>query len=314
MTTNSLARQSTILVTIAGAITLSIESFLSLQNKSLCKTEACAVVSKYLTISESFLVSAGALYFWILALIIFFSERYPKIKYLPFFLLAPALAFDSTLIGFQIFTIQQKCILCITVAAFLVLITFLFCFSRKSFVILICFIFVWLGGFGVNKFIAMPTPQGAYYNMAFYSTGNKKLTTQNFSPQMTLIFSMNCSHCLKVIRFLANNYPTDVNIKLASIDSDHKSLSQLSLFLRQVSSDSNPFSLLGDIKEKKISTDAPISKNLKIQSKNALSFLSNLGITNIPVLVADISNKEKKVLISVDKIIPFLDKTINLHP
>jgi len=286
---------------------LSVESYLSLQNKSLCKTEACAVVSKYLTISEPLLVSLGALYFWILAFVIFFAARYSKIKYLPFFLLAPALAFDSSLIGFQIFIIQQKCILCISVAALLILIALLFCFSRKSFVILGCFVFVWLGAFGVNGFITMPTPQGAYYNMVFFSTENKTVDTKNFSPKMTLIISMNCSHCLEVIRFLSDNHPAEINIQLVAIDSDLTSLSKLSFFLRQTSESPNPFKLLANIKKDNSLTDASVNENLKIQTQNGLSFLSNLGITSIPVLISELNDKEKGILIGSDKIIPFLD-------
>jgi len=305
-------KQLSLLITVAGAAALSLESYLSLHGKSLCKTEACAIVSKYLTISEPLLICTGALYFWILALVLFFAARYPKLKYVPLFFLAPALAFDGSLIGFQVFTIQQKCILCFSVAGLLILITLLFCFSRKSFVTLICFILVWLGSFGVNNFIAIPAPQGASSNMTFFSTDHKNLTDTKFSPQITLIFSANCPHCLKVISFLADNYPADIDINLASIDSDRTSLSNLSFFIRQAPKAPNPFELLRSIKENHSNTIEPIKKGLKIKTKNGFNYLSNLGITNIPVLIVELTNKEKKILIGTEKIIPFLDNT--LHP
>jgi hypothetical protein len=46
-----LAKYLSLVVTLAGAIALSLESYLSLGNKSLCQTKACQAVGKYLVFS-----------------------------------------------------------------------------------------------------------------------------------------------------------------------------------------------------------------------------------------------------------------------
>jgi hypothetical protein len=296
-------------VTLLGAAALSLESYLSLSHKSLCRSTACEVVGRYLTIGTPILVAAGALFFWFLALVLFFAGRYPdRLKILPFILLALALAIDSSLMGFQFFTIHQTCLLCISVATLLILITILYCYSTRSFVILTCLILVWTGGFAVHKIMIMPPPQGASTNMVFFTTGKAYAPPSNDKRQMTLIVSMNCPHCLEVISFLAGRYPLDIKIKLAAIDTDPLSLAKLNLFLQQAPTSVNPFKLLREIKEDTSSNaNTQIPPTLKNQTQNGVNFLNNLGITNIPVLIFEPSPNEKKIMAGSTEIISFIE-------
>ncbi|MBV5340924.1 MAG: hypothetical protein J0665_15420 [Deltaproteobacteria bacterium] len=299
---------------LLGALALTLESFLSLSHKSLCRTEACEVVGKYLNVSESLLVAGAAVFFWLLAIILFFAGRYTdRMKNYPFYLLALALAVDSSLMGFQFFTIHQKCIFCISIAALLVVVAILYCLSVRSLVFFICVILIWAGGFGVHAIMVMPSPQGAYANMAFYSTGKARTsfmpTPQNkiLPLQMTLIMSMNCPHCLGVVSFLGD-HPLQTQIRLVSIDTDHSSLARLSSFLQQSPDASNPFKLLHEIKENNSVANTPISQELKKQTQNGANFLNNLGITRIPVLVADFPNNQKTIIVGDSEILSFLGK------
>jgi glutaredoxin-related protein len=259
-----------------------------------------------LTISESLVVAGGAVFFWFLSLILFFSGRYPdKFKNLPFYLLTLALAIDSSLIGFQFFTIQQRCLLCLTVAALLILVAIFYCIARKSFVILICFILIWLGGFGVHKIMIMPAPQGAYHNMVFYSTIAENHPVDAKVAKMTLIMSMNCPHCLDVVSYLSNNYPVATDFRLVTIDQDRNSLKKISTFMEKAAENDNPFKLLKSIKNGDVRHDQVIDENLPKKATYGLQFLNNLGITSIPVLVAESIDQDKRILVGADAIIDF---------
>ena len=122
---------------------------------------------------------------------------------------------------------------------------------------------------------------------------------------------MNCPHCLKVIDYLTKTDQNPQNMRLVSIDTDHTSQLQLSLFLKEVDSSSTPFALLRNIKEKKSIEEMPVDNDLKTKAKNSLNFLSNLGITSIPVLISEHQNDEKSIFIGTDKIISHLILTSN---
>lgn len=302
-----ITKEYPLLAALSGAVVLSIESYLSLNNKSLCKTEACDIVSQYLTISEPLLISFGTIFFWLLSLVFYFSARYPsKLKYVPYLLLAPALAFDGCLIGFQIFSIEQKCMLCISVAALLFVVTILYCLKQKTYFLIVLFSLVWLASFSVNKFLTLPPPQSAYSKMTFFSVEGMQNEDKEIKQRLTLIISLNCQHCSEVVHFLSENYAGEVNIRLATIDTDPKSLAKLSLFLEKVIAADNPFQLLGEIKESSHGADTPIRKGLKLHAQSSLNFLNNLGITEIPILLTEVEKDEKRILIGSSQIISFL--------
>ncbi len=299
-------------ICLVGAVALSVESFLTQINKSLCQTEACGVVGKYLIISEALLVSGGAIFLWLLSLAFFFAKRYPqRLCYLPLFLLAPALAFDSGLIGVQVFTIERFCLLCFVVAALLLLIALIHCLAEKAYLPLVILLLAWAGGFASHGLITMPPPQGAHANMAFYSSPPGNVSTPTKLPAITLIMSMHCPHCLDVVGHLAEEPPIGYQVKLVSIDRDPESLQQLETFLQQAPTSANPYQLLKSIKEAGVaeSSSVAVRKTLPLHTQNGFNFLANLGITSIPVLLVEASGTEKKLLIGAETIVDFLQKT-----
>ncbi len=277
------------------ALFLSVESYLQLQGSSLCKTSACEIVGNYLLISEQILVAGGAVFFWILTLLFFFSQRYPKhISIFPFLFLATALAFDGALLGFQYFTIGQKCVLCIAIAAALLLVTTLFCLAWRQIAVLPILLLAWIGGFSANSIMDMPEPSGAASQMVFYRQP-ATVTQVEKSAQKTLIFSMNCPHCLEVVEKLSELNPQTDTWQLAAIDQDKGALMKLSKFVDQTSQTNNPFQLLKEVKEEE-TTNYKVKKGLSKQNKKALSFLANLNINVIPVLFIEESKSKKRII------------------
>lgn len=292
---------------LIAALLLSLESYLTLQGKSLCSTAACTIVSRYLTISETLLITLGAGFFWLLTSLFFFARRYPrKIGYVPYLVLVIAGAVDGTLIGFQFFTIQQKCFLCIAVAATLLVIAILYCLAYKSYLLLFCCVFVWIGGFSTQSIMKMPAPMAAGEQMIFY-----KKASQADSPQIqnqilkTFIFSMECPHCLGIIATLAATDVRNESWQFASIDNDEASISKLSRFLKEAPNAENPFLLLKQVKEEPIHT-YEISKVVKESSQHTLNFLANLGISSIPVLILDDPGGKKQIMIGATNILQAL--------
>ncbi len=306
----NIAKHSSLLVSLCGAILLSLESFLALYGKSVCNTKACDLVSNYIAIPESLLISGGALGFWCVSLLIFFSLRYQdKAKFVPILPLALALALDSSLIGFQFFTIQQYCLICIIVALLLVLATVLYCLQVRYYAILSCLLIVWIGAFGIQKIMVMPMPASAYDSMSFYKSKPPETSQEKAKQKITLIFSMNCPHCLEVIKFLSEKeLYKKYAVSLVCVDKDRKSLDQLQNFLEEVPSVPNPFQHLSEIKEKSKQFNGKVNKKLQISSQNGLVFLSNLGIRSVPVMLIEPSENEKNILISSDQILKYLKR------
>lgn len=295
-------------ISIISAIALTIESFLSLIDKSLCPTTACKTVGTYLTVNETLVVGLGAVAFWVLTLFLYFAERYPKqIQTIPLFMLTIAIAIDSSLIGFQYFSIQQKCILCVSVALSLALVTITYSLRVRRYLLLTILVLVWISGFFIHSIYTLPTPQGAYNKMVFYSSQTKVEAIDSY-PKYTLIFSMNCPHCLDVIDYLKRTPTFYDSFNFATIDKDQKSLMKISHFLREVPESQNPFSLLLDLKRNNDRKAIPINKLLKVSGVNTVQFLSNLAINSIPVVIVEPTHNEKQLFVGSEAIISYFEK------
>lgn len=302
---------TSLLISLFGSTSLSIESYLSLKGQSLCHTDACAIVSRYLTINESILVAAGAILLWLVTFLIFFSKKYPtRCRNLVYFLIFLSLSFDGTLIGFQFFTIQQKCAICISFALVLVLVSISFGLANKHYALTVCLFCSWLGAFSANSILDVPEPSNAYAQMAFLST---KPATEPTKMVATLIFSMQCPHCFEIIELLEDkhNANPDLSWRFAITDKDADSLHKATSFIMEIESYSNPFSLLKTIKNRKYAPDQiEIDKNLLAHSKKSLSFLSNSGVNIIPTLVIEKNQRHKIILVGIGQISSFID-TLN---
>ncbi len=301
-------------VSLIGAIFLSVESFFLINGKSFCTTEACGIVGRYLKINEPFLVAGGAAFFWLFALVLFFAGRYPRLRYLPVFLLAPALVFDSGLIGFQVFSIGQFCLLCFLVAALLLIVAVLSCLAIRVPLILTILFLVWGGGFGVHALLTMPLPKAASANMVFFAHQANVAPESKTNDKLTLIISMHCPHCLDVVDYLAHHPPNGYTLMLASVDQDQEALEQLESFLQRMPASTNPYQLLTEIKEGGRISNLKVRSSLPNQTKNSLNFLSNLGIITIPALWIENSPSDKRIITGSENIINFLKRPDAVTP
>lgn len=282
---------------ILSALFLSVESYLQLHGSSLCQTSACEIVGNYLLISEQNLVAGGAAFFWILTVLFFFAQRYPKqLSNFPFLVLVVAMAFDGTLLGFQYFTIKQKCLLCMVTAAALLLTTGFYCLARKKTVISLLCLLAWVSGFSANGIMHMPEPTGAFSHMVFYQRNTEQTVDDQADTTNTLVFSMECPHCLEIIDRLAETNPQKDIWRLATIDKDNNSLMKISRFLDLVQQTDNPFLLISQIKQKSLEQH-PIKRSLKTKAEKALTFLGNLNINRIPLLVVEDTKTQRTILI-----------------
>lgn len=292
------------LLSLATAVGLSLESYLALQGKSLCRTQACEVVGTYLRIDESLLVLGGVLFFWALFITLFFSSRYPKyLKFFPTLLLLPAVAFDGAIIGYQIFTIQQKCYLCLAVATSLILIATLYFFLQDKHILFMSILFIWISSFLANSLIEMPEPTLARSQMIFFQQDFSKRNTSENVPEFTFIFSMNCPHCHEVISYLSDNKPKVSKWKFAITDQDNESLRKLSAFIDESKASDNPFRLLKNAIP--IVQGSSIS-DLKYKSKKTITFLANMEFNSIPLLIVKESETEEKLLLGSPAILEYL--------
>ena len=123
---------------------------------------------------------------------------------------------------------------------------------------------------------------------------------------MTLIMSMHCPHCLEVVSYLSENMAENYKVKLATVDKDSEALSKISLFLKNAPSSENPFSLLYELKESEVAQGIEINKSLHGKGQHGLNFLSNLGLSSIPVLVYESELNKKTIVSGSTEIIQFL--------
>lgn len=297
------------IISLLAAIILSIESYLTTQGKSLCSTAACEIVSHYLVINEAILIALGASFFWILSLFFFLAHRYScQIGFTPYLLLIIALSIDGNLIGFQLFTIQQKCLLCLSVAVSLLVTSLLYCLAKKAYLLLFCCLFTWICSFATNSIIKMPVPLGTATKMVFFQKKPEQ-NAKTVQIKNTLIFSMECPHCSEIINVLSTKDINNDIWQFASIDSDKTSLMKLSKFLQQAKkTNENPFKILKKLKEDPLQ-NFEISTLIKESTKYTLDFLSNLDISAIPVLIIDNSQDRKQIFIGTPDILNALSKS-----
>lgn len=293
-------------LSLAGAIGLTLESYLNQKGQSFCHTTACEVVGQFIKIPESILISSGAILFWALTLSFFFNWRYPKrFSFFPFLFLTPALIFDASLIGYQFFTIEKFCIICFLTAGLLLLVTISFLFSKKTWQLCLILILAWGGAFASQSIVQMPEQTNTFARMLLFKEAVPKNDGQAKIKTATLIFSMECPHCLKLIKFLSEHEIPSTRFQIASVDQAPESLRKISTFLQNINRRDNIFKTL---LESKTHPAPPGNHNLKIIKKanrKAVSFLAHNGIHSIPVIIIDTKNNEKRIFTSSNAAIKY---------
>jgi hypothetical protein len=297
------------------AITLSLlassglmtELYLASMGKSWCHASACAIVTKYIRFGEPLLLSCGAGFFLILAGSIFFARRYehtPLVFFLPTITIIGSAAFDGALLGFQFITLRQHCLLCITVAITLGLVTLLYSVSRKKWSIVFLALTVWSAGFLANAMLIMPDTTEAHTGMIFYERPAAKELTR--PPVATLIFSLECPHCTEIIELLAKQNSKTITWRFAITDDSSQSYDKLGHFYANLSATTNPFQLLLESKKRQTRPDNNLLAKLSGLSRQARLFLANNGIYAVPVLVFKEPNDRITIIPGSPGIVAFL--------
>ena len=162
-------------------IAIAIESFLKMQQSSLCSAKGCALAGELLRFDAMLLYFIGLFGAFLLVTFGFLSLRKPLFEKLFFATLLGALLFEATLFGYQLFTNETPCLFCMGVFATLLLIALLN-FGKEA----------WMPIVGVGAiFVALST---------LAITPNKTLFQKEGSY---LIYLEKCGHCKALKTFLA---------------------------------------------------------------------------------------------------------------
>lgn len=286
-----------------AALFLTVEFFFQLQGGSLCKTTSCTIVGNYIKIQETLLIACGASFFWLLTGLFYFSRTYPRIFIpLSFLVLATALSFDASIIGFQYFSIHAWCLICYITASFLITCALLWSISCKKIYFFLIFIFCWIGAFSSQTILKMPAPKAAFQQMIFFESEASSAEDHSVPKTITFIFSMKCPHCLELIKHISQMNYQKYDWKFACIDEDNESLTKVSTFLENVQDNSNPFEQLSYVKEMVPEKPISLKKRDVLQKKasQALSYLANIGIQTIPVIVIRETSASQKILVGTE--------------
>jgi glutaredoxin len=160
---------------------ISLETYLKLQDSSLCANTGCKLAGDLLRFDPLYLNYFGLA--GVLSLFVFgyFSLKSKLLEKLFFIVLYAAIAFEATIISYQFIANPEPCIFCLGIFSSLLLIAL---FSRlKSFVVVLAVvlsIFVGINTLAIAKNKSFATSQGLY-----------------------LIQSKGCAHCKKVKKFFA---------------------------------------------------------------------------------------------------------------
>lgn len=286
-----LAQLALLGVTFVAAVFLSLEVWMqAVWHTSLCTTTGCTVVGEYVRFGEGNLIKFGAAFFWLLWLMAFFVSRYPK-NWLWVglgVLLAGALAFDGTLLGFQFVALREFCLICAITGGLLGLSVAAAAWARRSVVVLFLGLAAWGGGFVGSAVLDFQVQPPTLQDTVFVSWGD----TQNPTARRhVLFFSFHCGHCSKVLANLAINteYLTDAWF-LAPLDGREEDFYRMVAIQKAVAEkqDEKAANLFMEVlRQESENTPAPVSvpESLRQKVRNARSYFKTKGFDGVPVLV-----------------------------
>lgn len=294
---------------LGGVVGLGLELYLASHGKSLCPNSACEVVGGYVRIGEPALLFFGAIFFLLLGGALFCGRRFPERPWLaesPTLLIGGAMAFDGTLLGFQFVTLEQLCVICISVGSVLGLIAIFYGLGRRRWLFILLALAAWGGGFLGSAVLQAPEVPNPGQQMAFYSRPAKVATER--PVKMTLIFSLNCPHCGQVLEYLAQKNPAGVEFHFAVIDADEDTLRKIAYFQAGSAQTQNPFQLLLEAKGRPAGAGEAMPAKLPEAARQARIFLANLNLKFIPVLLVEPADNQRLLLSSREQIVGYFQQ------
>ena len=121
---------------------------------------------------------------------------------------------------------------------------------------------------------------------------------------------MDCPHCMELISFIGQSNHNLLNWRFASVDQNQDAILKIQSFGQRAPSSDNLFSLLQDVKnaspphnfKKDKASDVILKKN-----KTTHSYLTQLNIFKIPVLIIQRSDNEQIILTGSDSAKSYLN-------
>jgi hypothetical protein len=295
---------------ILSALTLSVDVYLqATRHTSLCMTTSCQVVGEYVRFGELMLVKAGAIFFWVLWLLVFFAGRYDKkwLWGLITLVIMGALAFDGGLLGFQFVGLREHCQLCIGVGAALFVLVGLFAWVRKSWLILLLGLSVWTGGFAANSILKFSTELPALSETAFLSWPDARTgVSERLIPRYHFFFSLHCGHCSTVIANLAVNKTDQADWSFHIMDSRDEDLMRLSHILSANTTVENPFLQILRWESEETVPKIAIPDSLRGDVEQAQTYFSRSGFRGVPMLIVDERPGVRVILSGASRIVGYL--------
>ena len=172
---------------------IGVESYLKLQHSSLCGAVGCKLAGEIVRFDAMYLNYAGFVGVSFLLIFGILSLKFERFKTLFLVSVYTAIAFETTMFGYQIVVNPQLCTFCLGIFSSLVVIAFFA--SMKNFVFVlpsIIAVFIALNSLSLTQNKSFVTEQGLY-----------------------LIHSSSCSHCKKVKTYFAQE---EIKYHLISIN------------------------------------------------------------------------------------------------
>ncbi|MCF8105434.1 MAG: hypothetical protein K9K64_08130 [Desulfohalobiaceae bacterium] len=276
------------LVLFGSALALTVERFFRLrQEGGLCTTSSCQVVGEQLRIAEIYLIMAGAFFFWLMWLLVFFAGRYQRtwLWNMALIGLFAALAFDGGLLGYQFVGLELACLICAGVGAVLLACLVLTAWSRRSFAVLFIGLGVFASAFTANSLLKFN--QDTAPRLEETAFARQLAPGEEKGPQMYLFFSLHCGHCTTVLKNLGFQPSAwKVDWHLSCVDTGQEDLEKLAYALSRTKNDESVFLSLLRVKQSPEVPATSVPKELEKQAQQAKAYLKRMGFSGIPTLVA----------------------------
>lgn len=307
-----------ILATLATLL-LTIELLMQTRGASLCKTSACDIIGDYTRFGETTILAGGILFFLFLATGMFMSQRAAESGWLSVviaLILVGSMAFEGVLVGFQLFSLHSVCLICAGTLVTLFLLLTLWSLAVADRKILFMGVVACISGI-IGMYLLNPDPGLSQKEIAlapvFQQVGFTDPTIQK--RRLTLISSMTCRHCQTVIQQMALHQEAVAEdlLAFAFIGVDEKSLHKAGFFAANAEGVENPLRLLSTLKTGQVDNrrdltlpDKTMVETVRQKNLRTSQFLQLMGLTGVPVLIAEEDAAHRRILVGSEAILHYL--------
>ncbi|MFW6415613.1 MAG: hypothetical protein ACOCZ2_04775 [Thermodesulfobacteriota bacterium] len=273
-------------VLLLAAVILTAQFWLTTRGMSgLCTSKGCKIAGNLLNFPEYHLILAGAAFFWILWLLVFFACRYKKqvLWQLIITILFAALAFDGVLLSYQFLKVGVMCWLCLGVGGALFAALVSLVWVRKSLFVLLLGVCIWCGAF-MGEAVLYSNLQSPGLSQTDFMT--RPAENKESAGDFYLFFSLNCHHCSQVMANIILNKAWEVNWHLCSVDRSNLNLKVLANIVQNKEAKDLPFLHILKAKSSQKIPDVPVPSKLEEQVENASTFFRNSAYKSVPLLIA----------------------------